>query len=495
MSDPLPDSSQHQTKRGAVLAAMMLAMFMAAIEATIVATAMPTIVSVLGGFELFSWVFSIFLLCQAVTIPIYGKLADLFGRKPVFFFGTGLFLVASLLAGLSTSMIQLIIYRALQGLGAGAIMPIAATIIGDIYNPEERARIQGYLASVWGIASVIGPALGALFVQKLNWSLVFWINIPVGILSIAMTAIFLKEEVTRKKHTVDYLGSLQLMVGTALIMLVMIQSSQFSTSTIFLLSVVSAVLLIWFLFRQARVPEPMMPLDIWKDPVIAIGNTGGLIAGALLISVTTFLPSYVQGVMGGSPASAGFTLSMMSIGWPLASAYGGRLMVRTSYRFVAILGGIMLVVGALVLAMLTPERGPLWAGAGTFLVGVGMGFSMTTFLVAIQSSVNWNRRGVATSSNLFMRLVGMSFGAAIFGVILNYHLEKQSPGILKVINQIMDPITRSALDPQRLARLQDAMSGSLHQIYLYTVFLAIGILLLSVFIPRGLSPRNQPQKG
>jgi len=481
----------HGTRRPLVLAAMMLAMFMAAVEATIVATALPTIVADLGGFQWFSWVFAIYLLTTAVTIPVYGKLSDMYGRKPVFYFGATLFLVGSVLCGFSTSMSQLIAFRALQGLGAGAIQPLALTVIGDIYPGPERAKVQGYISSVWGFSSVIGPALGAFFVERLHWSLVFWVNVPVGIVAMGMLGAFLTERVEHREHRVDYLGSALMMAGTGLLMLVLIQASQLSPAAFVGLLVLTVALAAAFLRTEQRAAEPMMPLELWRYRIIALGNVGGLMAGALMMGVTTFLPSYVQGVMGRSPAVAGFTLAAMSIGWPLASTVGGRLMVRTSYRFTALLGGLGLLSGSGVLMLLGPGRGPLWAAAGAFLVGTGMGFSNTSYLVSIQTSVDWQRRGVATSSNLFMRIVGQALGAAGLGAVLNLGLHARVPGEADVINQLMEHGARQALAPQRLLDLGAAMDASLHNVYVICGVLAVGVLLLATLFPRGLNP-TQP---
>jgi EmrB/QacA subfamily drug resistance transporter len=473
------------------MAALMVAMFMAAVEATIVATAMPTIVADLGGFSLFSWVFAIFLLTQAVTIPVYGKLADVYGRKPVFFFGATLFLIGSTLCGFSWSMEALIAFRALQGLGAGAVQPIAVTVVGDIYSPAERARIQGYLASVWGISSVVGPALGAFFVQKLHWALVFWVNLPIGLASMAMLAVFLHEGVQRRPHRIDYLGSALLMVGTSALMLALIQGSSLTGSMLAGLVALAAAALVGFLAHERRAPEPMMPLDLWRYRVIAVGNLGALTTGALIMGITSFLPAYVQGVMGRPATVAGFALAMMSIGWPLSSTAGGRLMVHTSYRFVAILGGVGLIAGCAVLVVLTPERGPLWAGSGSFLVGIGMGFTSSTLLVAIQSSVNWSRRGVGTSGFMFMRIVGQALGAAAFGAVLNYGVHRGAPGQGDVINLLMKPATRGELAPALLDSLTQVMATSLRQVYAIGGVLALATLVLALGLPSGLRPSHQ----
>ncbi|MFI4981395.1 MAG: MFS transporter, partial [Nevskiales bacterium] len=327
MSDTPP-----QIRRPLVLIACMLAMFMAAIEATIVATAMPTIVAQLGGFMLFSWVFAAYLLAQAVTIPIYGRLADLFGRKRIFYFGAGLFLLGSTLCGFASSMLMLVGFRALQGLGAGAIVPVASTIIGDVYSPAERARMQGWLSSVWGASAIVGPLLGAFIVEHLSWSLIFWINLPIGIGAIAILAIFLHERLNPRQHQIDYGGSALLMLGVGAIMMVVVQAESLGRSVIAALLIAGTLALILLVVNERRSREPIVPFRLLSNRIIAAGNLGGLAIGALLTCVVGFLPTYVQGAMGRSPTTTGIVIAVLSVVWALASVVAGRLMVRTSYR-------------------------------------------------------------------------------------------------------------------------------------------------------------------
>ncbi|OUM85475.1 MAG: MFS transporter [Bacillus thermozeamaize] len=489
---------EHQTpsRRPLVLAAVLMAMFMAAVEGTIVATAMPSIVGDLGGFPLYSWVFSIFLLTQAISIPIYGRLADLYGRKPVFAAGAGLFLLGSLLCGLARSMEQLILFRAIQGLGAGAVQPIVTTIIGDIYTPEERAQIQGYLSSVWGISSVIGPALGGLIVQYADWALVFWLNLPLGLLSIAGILLFLHEDVEKKRQSIDYLGSALMLVSVSALMLAMIQGGVawpwLSVPSLILLGIFVLGLLA-FLRQEARAKEPMMPLYLWKHRVIGVANLASLINGMLLMGVSTFLPAYIQGVMGKSAMVAGFSLSMMSIGWPLASTIAGRLLFRLGARNTSLIGGVFLLLGAAFFITLGSDKGAAWAAAGSFLTGAGLGFCTLTFIVSIQSSVDWSLRGAATASNMFMRTLGSTVGAALLGGVLNTRLfhylqeravELELPGNLEAVNVLLDPGMRQRMSPENLQVLTEGMSQALHTVYLVVGVFAVLSLLLVWFLPR-----------
>ncbi len=475
-----------KTNRPVVLATIMMAMFIGAIEATIVATAMPSIVGDLGGFSLFTWVFSAFLLTQAVTVPLYGKLADLFGRKPVFIFGVVVFLIGSVLCGYAQTMNALILFRLIQGIGAGAILPIATTIVGDIYSLEERARIQGYLASVWGISSIIGPALGAVFVQYFHWAWVFWVNIPLGLICIVGIWFFLHENVEAKQHSIDFLGAALLLIGVSALMIISIQGGSawpWQSKPVFFLLAIVLISSVLFIIQEKRAAEPVMPMAIWNNRLIALANICAFTTGALMIGVATFLPTFVQGVMGQTPAVAGFTLAMMSIGWPIASTIAGRVMIRFGYRRIALLGGLNLVAGAIFLVTLQPAKGPLWAAAGTFLVGVGMGLTATTFIVSIQSSVDWTMRGAATASHMFMRILGNTVGAAVLGGVLNNYLSRflqsqagatKIPLDLNVANLLLDPQRRDSLSETALLILRQGLAESLHVVYWGV--LAVGFL-------------------
>lgn len=483
-----------KTNRPMVFASIIVAMFITAIEGTIVSTAMPSIVGELGGFSLFSWAFSTFLLAQAVTIPIYGKFADLKGRKPIFTFGVVIFLIGSVLCGLAQSMKMLIFFRLLQGIGAGAIGSISTTIIGDIYNIEERAKIQGYISSVWGISSIVGPALGGIFVQYLHWSWVFWVNIPLGIISLAGIWLYLHEEVEGKEHQVDYPGAALLFIYISSLMFIFIEGGvtwPWVSWPIFILTGLFLLSFILFIKQEKRAVEPVMPLQIWRNPLIAVANIASLTTGAVMIGVTTFLPTFVQGVMGLSPTVAGFTLCAMSIGWPLASAFSGKIMLRYGYRKTSIAGGIILILGAIFFLTLVPEKGPIWAGIGSFLIGVGMGLTSTTFIVSIQSSVDWQTRGVATASNMFMRILGNTIGAALLGGILNIRMSsflKAQPANIKIpqgldiTNVLLEPQKRASLSNEVLEVLKKGLTISLHNVYWGVFILSIVSLLLVLFL-------------
>lgn len=494
---------EKSTVRPLVLTSVILAMFMAAIEGTIVSTAMPSIVADLGGFRLYSWVFSAYLLMQAVTILIYGKLSDLFGRKPVFTFGVGLFMIGSILCGFAESMFMLIVFRLIQGLGAGAVMPIATTIVGDMYTMEERAKIQGYLASVWGISAILGPALGGFIVLYWDWAYVFWLNVPLGILAILGTNLFLHEDVEKKKHEIDYIGAFLIFVAVSSLMIALIQGGvtlPWTSWQIIGLISLFAVSFILFIYQEKRASEPTMPLGIWNDRLITLANLASLTTGAILFGISSFLPAYVQGVMEESPLVAGFTLTTMSIGWPIASTLAGRLIITLGFRTVALGGGIALVIGSIFFMTLEPSKGPLWAGIGSFIIGVGMGLSTTTFIVSIQSSVDWKKRGVATASNMFMRILGSAIGASLLGGILNNrlhsYLQANNANIddslsIDAANILLEKTQREKLPPETLSILQEGLTFSMDSVYLGVFILAVMSFILIAFLPKKDSQKSE----
>ncbi|AFM42395.1 arabinose efflux permease family protein [Desulfosporosinus acidiphilus SJ4] len=489
-----------QTNRKVVLACIMLAMFMAAIEATIVATAIPSIVGDLGGFSKFSWVFSAFLLAQAVTIPIYGKLADLYGRKPIFSFGVIVFLIGSLLCGMAQSMNMLILFRLIQGVGAGAVQPIVTTVVGDIFDISERARIQGYLSSVWGVSSIIGPALGAFFVQYVRWSWIFWINIPIGLISMVGIWLFLKETVHTQDHKIDYLGSALIFISISALMIIFIQAGTvwpITSAPVLGLTVTVILGIFLFVLQEKRAVEPIMPLWIWKHSLILISNLATLTTGVVIIGISSFLPTYVQGVMDKTPLVAGFALAFMSMGWVVAATYSGKIMFKYGFRNVVIVGSIWALLGSLFFVTLQPAKGWLWAGAGSLLIGIGMGLARTVFIVGIQNSVDWKMRGVATASNMFMNILGNTMGAALLGGVLNLNLVNYlrshgaSRGMqLDVINLLLDPIKRGALPQSELRLLTSGLALSLHYVFWGLSIFAVLSFGLVMFFPKMVNHKN-----
>src|SRR5437870_3253960 len=410
-----------------VTIALMLGMSLAALDTTIVGTALPSIVGKLGGISLYSWVFSVYLLTSTTTVPIYGKLADLYGRKPIFLFGTALFLLGSIASGAAQSMEQLIIFRAIQGLGAGAVLPIVLTIIGDIFVLEERARVQGLFSGVWAASSIVGPALGGLIVDHFSWRWVFYINIPFGLLSAFLLIIAFKEKVERKnrKLSLDYKGTLTLTGGIVALLFALLQggtSWAWNSLQSIALFALAAMLLVLFIYQENRAPEPILPLTLFKNRIIAISSIGGAILCFIMFGFTSYVPLFVQGVQGGTATSAGVTLGPLLIAWPISSTLSGKIILRFGYRFTAVMGALFASIGMGMVTLFRVDTGLPFIVAAMFIIGTGLGFMSTSFVIAVQNAVPWKLRGVARASTQFVRPIGGIVGVAVMGTILNAQL-------------------------------------------------------------------------
>lgn len=487
------------THRPLVLAALVMAAFMSSIEATIVATAMPSIAATLGGFSLYAWVFSSYLLMQATMTPVFGKLADLYGRKPTLLAGLAIFLVGSVLCGFAPSMGALVAFRLVQGIGAGAVQPLTVIIIGDLYPIEKRARVQGLMSTVWGVSSIAGPLAGGLLLASAGWPWVFWINVPFGIAAAFLAWRYLHEDIEAKQPSVDYVGAGLLFAGVAALTLGLTQGGVWGAGPASGLIALAAAGLVLFVRYERRVREPLMHMELWANPLIRLANTATFLTGCVMIGLITFLPTYVQGVLGASALAAGFSLTGMTLGWPISAVIAGRLLLTLGARGTSRIGGVTLLAGTLVVA-LGARHGALYAGIGSFLVGTGLGFVGTTFIVSIQSSVGWAQRGVATASNLLMRLLGSTVGAAVFGgllnVILQRHLDARGLGDTVPLDRLRDLLGEgaapgAALTPSALGALHDGLAVGLQAVFWGIVALAAIALVVCWRIPdldRGETP-------
>ena len=475
----LKQTDRPTTQRHLVIAAVMASMFMIAIEATIVSTAMPQIAAQLGGLHLYSWVFSSFLLTQTATTVIFGKLSDLYGRKPVLLAGIALFIVGSIFCGLSNSIPVLIAFRFLQGVGAGAIQPVGITVVGDLYAAHERGKVQGFLASIWAISAVIGPLIGGLIVQHISWAWIFWINVPVGLVAAAGFALFLHEGVRHERKPLDVLGAA---IFTAAIATLMTALSAMGTNgeEAALLFAGFAVLSLLFVFQERRAADPMIAFALWSHRPIAAANGAALLAGMALMGLTTFLPMYVQGVMGRSALVAGFTLTMMVVGWPLGATLAARNFTRFGLRPILLLGALLMPVGALAFVTLTPQSSPIAAGLGSAVMGLGMGFLSTASIVLIQDIVTWSQRGSATASNVFARNLGSTLGAAALGAVLNIGLARSgvdTGGMEQNLRRLLE-------NPDAFqGGIRDALASALHLTFWGILVLSVTTVVVALMMP------------
>ena len=482
----MPSLTTHRTL---VLAAVMAANFMIAIEATIVSTAMPQIVGQLGGLPLYSWVFSAFLLTQTATTVVFGKLADLIGRKTVMLVGIAIFLFGSILCGFAWSMPSLIVFRLAQGIGAGAVQPTAMTIVGDLYAVHERAKIQGWLASVWALSAVIGPLAGGIIIQHLSWAWIFWINLPIGVLATAGFCAYLHENRVRGRGKIDHLSAGLFTIAIAAIMADLTALSTSGGLQIGVTTLVAVVAVVLFVLQERRSPEPMISLDLWGRRPIAASNAASLLSGMVMMGLTTFLPMFVQGVMQKSPLVGGFTLSAMVLGWPIAATVGVRVGFRRfGVRGVLRAGGVLLPLGSLAFIVLHQGSAPMLAGLGSLVVGFGMGLSSSASVILIQEIVDWSERGSVTASYLFARSLGSTFGATVFGAVLNFGLLRsgQAGASSDQLRQLLERGPEAGGDPGLRAALEQSLHLTFISMFAIALMAAAALFLVPkvVFAPR-----------
>ncbi len=415
--------THHEPIRGArravALAGVLGGTFLAAIEMTVVAAAMPTVAGQLGGLAWYSWVFSAYLLASTVSIPLWGKLSDLYGRRRFYLWCIGIFLVGSALSGAARSMPELILFRTLQGLGAGGLMPLGMSIIGDHYTLRERGRTQGLLSAVWGVASVAGPLAGGYITALLSWRWVFYLNIPFGILAAVAVGAALRDPPRGVRRTVDYAGAALLATSVTLLMLAVGQTGVAGRGAWVALAGGAAAGFGWWLVRvERRAAEPMVPVDLLGDRMVASIGGIGLLVGAAMFSAISYVPLLVQEGLGGTAVEAGRALTPLVLGWVVVSVIAGRLVHRTGYRPMVV-GGLSIVTVAFAgLASITADAPGWLLRAELALMGMGMGMAMLSLVLAMQSAVARRHLGVATSFGQFTRSIGGAVGVALFGAVI-----------------------------------------------------------------------------
>ncbi|HLT95152.1 MAG TPA: MDR family MFS transporter [Acidimicrobiia bacterium] len=439
-----------------VFVALMLGMFLASLDQTIIATALPTIVGELGGLEHLSWVVTAYLLTSTASSPLYGKLSDLYGRKIMFQIAIVVFLLGSILSGLSTSMFQLIAFRAVQGAGAGGLIVMALTIIGDILSPRERGQYQGYMGSVFAVSSVGGPLIGGFFVDNLDWRWVFYINLPIGILALIATARFLHLPVNRERKKVDYLGAVLLVSGVSAALLVTVWGGAeyaWDSPLIIGLSVAAALLLTLFVLQERRAAEPILPLRLFRERVFTITSIAGFIIGVTMFGGIIFLPLFLQVVIGVSATDSGLLLVPLMAGMLTTSIVSGRRISRHGrYKRYPIAGMVVATIGLLLLSSMNPDTPLVVASAYMLTLGAGLGLVMQVLVIAVQNAVPLSDLGSATSASTFFRSLGGSFGTALFGAILSARLGSEIARRLPDVGNAV-PIDQLTGSPEVLAQL------------------------------------------
>ncbi|WP_407856042.1 MDR family MFS transporter [Enterococcus hailinensis] len=465
---------------------IFIATFMSAIEGTIVTTAMPTIVGSLQGIEIMNWVFSIYLLTSAMITPIYGKLADKIGRKPIFFIGILLFVLGSALCGFSNEMLTLIIARGIQGLGAGAIMPVSLTIIADLYDIDKRAKVLGLTSAAWGIASVFGPLAGGVIVDTVGWHWIFFINVPIGLGLIGLLKyFFIEEKKNYQAKKMDILGSLFLML-TLLSLLLGFQllGDEGLSAEVIGLFIFNIVVLFLFIYTEKRAEDPVIDLNLFSNQTFASVNIVAALISGFLMSLDVYIPMWMQGVLEKSAGLGGLVLAPLSIVWMYGSFLSGRLLLKYSAKRIIILGLLIILIGGGSLLFL-PQASPFWLFFVIMgILGVGYGLAVTTTTVEAQASVLQEEIGVATSFNTLSRTIGQTIMVSVFGIILNVSNGRQlaQAGITDTIlmNRLINPHTALQIEQTLRDELRTILFNSLHWIYLAGLLLIVIALLFSV---------------
>jgi EmrB/QacA subfamily drug resistance transporter len=469
---------------------VMFSLFLASMEATVIATAMPTIVGQLGGLSIYSWVFSAYMLASTTTVPIFGKLSDIYGRRPIYAAAMALFLAGCLLCGQAQSMPQLIAFRAVQGLGAGGLMPLAFILIGDMFTLEQRAKMQGFFSGVWGVSSVVGPLLGGFLVDQVSWRWVFYVNLAPGLIAAALVWLAWQDkphEGGAAAARVDYLGAILLTVGVVTLLMGLFE---LGTGLGWALLALAALFLAALAWVERRAVEPILPLPLFGDRIFATACAHGILAGWAMFGSLSFVPLFVQAVLGTSATAAGATLTPMLLGWVFASIIGSRMLLRLSYRSLALTGMSLLTVGAGRMAWIDANASQISLMINLALMGVGMGLSIPAFLIAVQSTVRPRDMGAATSTLQFSRSIGGALGVSVMGAVLSFRLAAHlaeaglDPAAISV-DSLLDPLAQAANSLVLEGTLRTALAGAIQGVFVIALIAAALGLLATTFAPSG----------
>jgi EmrB/QacA subfamily drug resistance transporter len=478
--------AQQESKMGFVVAGLLLGLLIAAMDNTIVATATGTIVSDLGGFDKFVWVTSAYLIAQVAGTPIFGKLSDMYGRKRFYIFGLTVFLLGSILCGTAQDIVQLSIYRAIQGIGAGALMPIAFTIMFDIFPPEKRGKMSGLFGAVFGLSSILGPLLGALITDNFSWHWIFYINVPLGILSLVLIVPFYRESPTHSKQRIDWWGAITLVGAVVSLMFALeLGGKNYAWNSIVILGLFAtfAVLLILFIFLEQRVSEPIINFGMFRKQLYAASVAANLFYGIAFIVAMVYIPIFVQGVMGGSTTNSGLVLIPMTLGSVVGAQIGGLLITRTSFRNIMMGSCLLFIAGMYLLSTLTPDTTKSTLMMYMILTGFGVGFSFSVLGTSAIQSFGARERGSATATSTFLRTLGMTLGITIFGILQrNYFSQQLSDTFAGKEGQqiagmdpeaMLSPATREHIPPMILHKISAVLSSSITHTFAWAIIPAV----------------------
>lgn len=476
----MPQSSRVSRTQALGVIAVISSTLVAALDATIVGTAMPTVIGDLGGIDRYAWAFSIYLLALTVATPIGGKLADIAGRKPVCLAGLALFALSSALCGLAANMDQLIAFRALQGLGAGIHFPVGITVMGDLFDANARARIQGFFSTVWIAAALVGPAVGGVVTEQLSWRWGFYISVPIAVLAALILALGLRETHPHRAGTLDWPGAAALSGATIALLL-----GANGTYTLALIPAAAALGAV-FVAIERRSRDPLIDLSLLRIPLIGAGLVVYAFIAVVLFSVQTYLPPYVQGVQGARPTEVGALVMIMSLGWSSGSIASGFLLPRAGFRTTIVLGSLFLLAGTALLTTLvplTPAIVPLVAG---YVCGTGIGLTAVPIVVGAQSAVETPQRGIVTSLALFVQSLGASIGVGVLGALFAASLGARADEAEILLQRSVSP--NAPVVPPDLVEL---LAAALHSVYLALFGLAVFAALIAWRLTRSI--RDHPR--
>lgn len=467
-----------------VVAGLLLGIFMAAIDNTIVATALSTIIRDLQGFDQVVWVTSVYMVAVMAGTPIFGKLSDMYGRKRFFIFGLVVFLIGSALCGMAGSMTQLIIYRAIQGIGGGALMPIAFTIVFDLFPPEKRGKMTGLLGAVFGTSSIMGPLLGAFITDSIGWEWIFYVNVPIGIVAFIFIMTAYKESPSHTKQKIDWTGAATL-VGAIICLMFGLelggQSYPWDSPQILGLFAGFLVLFIVFLFAETRAAEPIISFQMFRKRLFASSNLVALFYGATFIVATIYIPIFVSGVYGGSATNSGLILMPMMLGSVVGSQLGGMLTTRAAFRNIMILSAVCFIAGIFCLSTISSETPRYLLTVYMVLTGFGVGFSFSVLSMASIHNFDARKRGAATSTNSFLRSFGMTVGITIFGIIQRNGLNNRladlggnaPAGANLSADAILSPEVMSQMPPQVREQIIGSLADSVARTFMWALVPAV----------------------